>query len=178
MESARHAHLCLFFSSSRAQANQAAAFLAEGLRANERGFIAAASLAAGRILAALERASASGDQITVLPLSVKSLDRDHALAALARSVKRRGVETVRVVGDMSGIQGALAQRHLLSLETELQRITRSFPIRVLCLYDVRRLSGIQASALLRAHPDMLRPPVDIVTGSSAARLRSQRPRKR
>ena len=69
-----------------------------------------------------------------------------------------------MVGDLSG--GPLARRkdfaEVVEYEAEYDRsIARRFPaVFTLCLYDARRLSGVETASLFRCHADVFRYPID------------------
>ena len=73
---------------------------------------------------------------------------------------RAGAPELRVAGDLSG--GRLGRRRsfddVLAYEREYGALSRRFDVTTLCLYDARRLSGVEASRLLQVHSDMLRHP--------------------
>jgi hypothetical protein len=65
-----------------------------------------------------------------------------------------------VAGDVSG--GRLGRRgafdDVLAYERGYAALSRRFGVATLCLYDARRLSGVEASRVLQVHTDMLRHP--------------------
>src|SRR5438094_869453 len=78
--------------------------------------------------------------------------------------RRAGAGELRVVGDISGER---LGRHrsfgdLLVYERDYGALARRFGVATLCLYDARRLSGVQAARMLQVHTDMLREtPADV-----------------
>src|SRR6266446_4525824 len=68
-----------------------------------------------------------------------------------------GARELRVAGDVSG--GPLGRRRsfddMLAYEREYGALSRRFGVTTLCLYDARRLSGVEASRVLQVHSDML-----------------------
>ena len=75
---------------------------------------------------------------------------------------RAGATSLRAVGDVSGGRLARGQPfdRVVAYEREYDRLSRQFPVTTLCLYDARRLSGVQAAQLLQVHNDVLRYPAD------------------
>jgi len=162
-------HLCGLYASPLARANQAAAFLADGLDAGSVCFLVAMPDVRRRILARLARGRpglqgdiAAGRLVLSQYAAVASgqLRFWHTRLTAATSA---GARSLRVVGDVSG--GRLARRgafrEVLEYEAAYERlVARRFPVVTLCQYDARHLSGLQASQVLQRHGDALRYPVE------------------
>jgi hypothetical protein len=159
--------MCGFYGSLAEQIGQAADFLVSGLRAHEACFLAAAPDVAGQVLRAIPAdATREGPgAVTVIPTSRDRPLGGKSLGALARLAEGRGASGICFVGDMSALQQQAGLGRIVALEARCEQLVHRFPARLLCLYDVRSLSGIQANALLRAHPDVFRPPVELIMGS-------------
>jgi len=161
-------HLSSLYTSDLARVRQGVDFLAEA-GPDDACFLVATPVVRDRVLALLERRR-------------PSLRRDmeagrFVLSEYARSAEvqlefwhtrldeatRSGARSVRVVGDVSG--GRLARRkdfaEVVEYEVEYDRsIARRFPVFTLCLYDARRLSGVETASMFRCHSDVFRYPVD------------------
>ena len=160
-------HLCGLYASPDGRDRLAARFLADGLDRGSLCVLVAPPGVRRRILGWLARlrgparrgarrprplvaeyASSAGAQLALLE------------AAFARAT-RAGDISLRAVGDVSG--GPWARRQfdeVVAYERGYDRLSRRFPVSTLCLYDARRLSGVQASRLLHLHGDGFRYPVD------------------
>lgn len=162
-------HLCGLYTSDLTRTRQAAAFLADGLRARSACFLAAEPAVHDRVRALLERQRSSLRQDLAAGRLVLSEYADSVAAQLefweARFVRaaHAGARSVSVVGDVSG--GPLGRRSafddVLEYEVEYDRsFTRRFPVTTLCLYDARALSGVETARLLQVHGDLFREPTE------------------
>src|SRR2546426_12770923 len=66
-----------------------------------------------------------------------------------------GAHSLRVVGDVSGGLGTrLAPHELVEYELGYDRLQQRFRVETLCLYDVRRSSGLDVLDVLKCHKDV------------------------
>ena len=76
---------------------------------------------------------------------------DHILRATAD-----GYSFCRLAGEMTwALRDAPGVEHLVGYETELNRVTASYPVTVLCLYDLDRFSGEVVVNIVMTHPQVL-----------------------
>src|SRR5881398_397500 len=163
-------HLCGLYTSGAARERQAAAFLAKGLEAEGTCFLAAEPTVRKRVLAGLARdwpaapaAARSGRLVVSRYARLPAAQLEYWEAGFA-DARRAGAGELRVVGDISGER---LGRHrsfgdLLVYERDYGALARRFGVATLCLYDARRLSGVQAARMLQVHTDMLREtPADV-----------------
>ena len=67
-----------------------------------------------------------------------------------------GYSFCRLVGEMTwALRDAPGVEHLVGYESELNRVTSSYPAIVLCLYDLDRFSGEVIINIVRTHPQVL-----------------------
>src|SRR4029077_17996085 len=67
-----------------------------------------------------------------------------------------GYPFCRFVGEMTwALRDAPGVGHLVGYESELNRITASQPVVVLCLYDLDRFSGEVVVNIVKTHPQVL-----------------------
>jgi hypothetical protein len=67
-----------------------------------------------------------------------------------------GYTFCRLVGEMTwALRDAPGVEHLVSYESELNRVTSSYPVVVLCLYDLDRFSGEVVVNIVKTHPQVL-----------------------
>ncbi len=67
-----------------------------------------------------------------------------------------GYSFCRLVGEMTwALRDAPGVEHLVSYESELNRVTSSYPVVVLCLYDLDRFSGEVVVNIVKTHPQVL-----------------------
>jgi transcriptional repressor of dcmA and dcmR len=157
-------HLCSLYTADAARARRAAAFLADGLEAGSTCFLVAEPGVCRGVLARLVRDRPAARRAARTPQLVVARYEPTAAAQLAfwkaqfAAAIRAGADSLRVVGDVSGGRRGRRRRfdELLAYEREYDRsVSRRFPVTTLCLYDARRLSGVEASRMLEAHVDGL-----------------------
>ena len=159
-------HLCGLYTTLAARERRAAAFLAEGLEAGGTCFLAAEAVVHKRVLAWLARdwpaarAAARSGRLIPSQYAPSAAAQLEYWEAGFTGATRAGAPALRVAGDVSGRR--LGRRgsfdDVLAYEREYGALSRRFGVTTLCLYDARRLSGVEASRVLQVHSDMLRHP--------------------
>jgi hypothetical protein len=67
-----------------------------------------------------------------------------------------GYAFCRLVGEMTwALRDAPGVEHLVGYESELNRVTPSYPVIVLCLYDLNLFSGEVVVNIVKTHPQVL-----------------------
>ena len=67
-----------------------------------------------------------------------------------------GYSFCRLVGEMTwALRDAPGVEHLVGYESELNRVTSSYPVIVLCLYDLDLFSGEVVVNIVKTHPQVL-----------------------
>jgi hypothetical protein len=67
-----------------------------------------------------------------------------------------GYSFFRLAGEMTwALRDAPGVEHLIGYESELNRVTSSYPVIVLCLYDLDRFSGEIVVNVVKTHPQVL-----------------------
>jgi transcriptional repressor of dcmA and dcmR len=159
-------HLCGLYDSDEGRANQAAAFLAGGLRAGLVNYLVSLADAREQVMTALER-SHPRVRLDVeagrLVLAEYTDSPEEQWAWWERRMSealRLGVTLLRCVGDVWGLARKISVDDLLRYETGYDvRIAQRFPVVTLCQYDTRRFSGSAVLQALKAHRDtFLYPP--------------------
>ncbi len=144
-------HLCALYTTLAARERRAAAFLAEGLEAGGMCFFAAEPAA---------RAAARSGRLIPSQYAPSAAAQLEYWEAGFTGATRAGAPELRVAGDGSGAR--LGRRgwfdDVLAYEREYGALSRRFDVTTLCLYDARRLSGVEATRVLQVHSDMLRHP--------------------
>ncbi len=160
-------HLCGFYTNDVARTRQAARLLGDGLDAGSVCILAAEPDVRDQVLAQLARRR---------PTLRRALETERlmvtAYAATARAqlaywktrfaaAARSRAPSICVVGDVSG--GPLARdggfERVLEYEASYGKLSRSFPVATMCLYDARAHSGLETAGVLATHPDLFRHPV-------------------
>jgi hypothetical protein len=67
-----------------------------------------------------------------------------------------GYSFCRLVGEMTwALRDVPGVEHLIGYESELNRVTSSYPVVVLCMYDLDRFSGEVVVNVVKTHPQVL-----------------------
>jgi len=163
-------HLCGLYGSDSGRANLAAAFLADGLDPGSVSFLVATPPVRRAILTRLERIRPS------LPVDIEAgrlVLTEHQASGRAQwnyferqfpKAMRAGAHSLRLVGDMWGME-RVAPEALVEFEAGFdERIARRFPVVSLCQYDARRFSSLAILAALQGHQDTFRYPIERLLG--------------
>jgi transcriptional repressor of dcmA and dcmR len=152
-------HVCGFYTSELSRARAAAAFLAVGLQPGALALLVAAPAVQRAVIDVLERERPSIRTDVKAGRLVLAEYRNSATVQLEfwrahlRAALKNGISRVHAVGDVSaGALGRLPFAEILEYEAEYDRsIARDFPVSTLCQYDARKLSGVDAAAVLHCH---------------------------
>src|SRR5438552_752379 len=150
-----------------AREGRLAAFLAEGLAAGGTCFLAVEPAVRVRVLARLARdwpatrAAARSERLVIARYARSPAEQLEWWEAGFATAARAVAGELHVVGDVSA--GRLGRRgsfdDVLAYERAYEALSRRCGVTTtLCLYDPRRLSGVEASRMLQVHADMLRHP--------------------
>jgi hypothetical protein len=158
-----HNHFCGLYTSDLGRARAAAAFLTGGLQSDARCLLAAEKDVQRAVIVQLEqeRPSIRGD-LKAGRLIIEAY-RATAAAQLAywraqmSAAFKAGASRVYVVGDLSaGAFSRLPFTETLAYEAEYGRsVAQAFPVTTLCQYDARKISGLDAAAVLQCHDGSL-----------------------
>ena len=160
-------HLCGLYASDLSRVNLAVAYLVDGLRPGGVSYLAAAPDARDQIHAHLERRHAAidadiakGRLVFTEYAASAPVQLDYWETSFTRAT-RSGARALRVVGDVSGGLGKhLAPHELVEYERNYDRLGQRFGVDTLCLYDVRRSSGLDVLDVFKCHKDVFRYPVE------------------
>jgi transcriptional repressor of dcmA and dcmR len=161
-------HLCGLYASDLSRVSITVAFLADALRPGSVCYFVAAPEVRDQVLTHLERhrpsvpadVDAGRLVLSEYAASVPS-QYDYWETSFSAAV-RQGARTLRVVGDVSGGLGQrLAPREVVEYEVGLHPMLQRFRVETtLCLYDVRRSSGLDVLDVLKCHQDVFRYPIE------------------
>jgi excisionase family DNA binding protein len=160
-------HLCGFYSTDKARAKLAAAFLTGGNVPGSVSYLVADPAAQRSILARLTK-DPTTLQHDIAGGRLRVFDHAGTARQQLQSFKTRcaadvagGAHSLRLVGDVWGLAKKITRDELVKFEKDYDRIiARRFPLVTLCLYDVRRFSTLDALRALRGHGDGFRYPVE------------------
>lgn len=156
----RGSHLCGLYASPAERVRLAASFLGEGVREGSATFLVAERQAQAAIVnrlrgrvpldAALERGGLLTSGYAASPAAQVSWFVERFTAALGA-----GARSFRVVGDVTALSATRRLDEVLEYEKRYEEaVARRFPVFTLCLYDVRRFSGVDTLRTLREHSDV------------------------
>ena len=74
-----------------------------------------------------------------------------------------GAQSFRIIGDLWGMRSKASEEDLIEYEADYdQLIARNYPVVTICIYDVRKFSGVEVLNTLKGHRDILRYPLEKV----------------
>jgi excisionase family DNA binding protein len=74
-----------------------------------------------------------------------------------------GAQSFRIIGDMWSMRSKSSAAELVQYEADYdQLIARNYPVVTICIYDVRKFSGVEVLNTLKGHRDILRFPLERV----------------
>jgi excisionase family DNA binding protein len=167
LEVAHGTHLCGLYGSDAGRSKLAVSFLADGLGPGNVCYLVTEPGTRKPIMDQLRR---------VRPSLREDVDAGRlVLSEYAESARtqweyfedqfvgaiRAGARSLRVVGDLRGLNKAVSREALIEYEAGYhERLARHFPVVTLCQYDVRVFSGRRIIDALARHADTFRYPPD------------------
>jgi len=161
-------HVCAFYRGDSDRDQLLTAYLGAGLTAGDKCICVVDSAYTAKRLESLTRASGKsgpGDgQLDIhLPettyLAGGEFTPSDMLAFWTNGMTTAALEGYsfcRLVGEMTlALRDAPGVEHLVGYESELNRVTPSYPVVVLCLYDLDRFSGEVVVNIVKTHPQVL-----------------------
>lgn len=157
-----HDHLATFYSSDSGRMRLSLPFLRAGLAEGDRCFLVGSESMVGQYVKALDagnddpvRGEAANGRL-VIRSSVGSTARA-AVAGweeLWLDALSAGYSGIRVVGEMATYEGFPEVQEMLDYEVGYDSLSKRFPVRTLCQYDVRQFDGKTILGALQVHPDL------------------------
>jgi excisionase family DNA binding protein len=152
-----HRHMCGFYATDSARAGLAADFLAQGLAHGGTCMLVAEPKVRTAVLTRLEGQGVEEAAYASVATAQLQIWEERFGAALSR-----GATSLWVVGDVSG--GRFGRRapfpQVLKYERAYDSLSHRYPVTTLCLYDARRVSGVESARMLHSHPDLFHEPVE------------------
>ena len=165
------AHLCSLYASEVGRIKQVIGFLEDGLRPGTVCLYVARDRPRADALAQLEkrrpslRADIAAGRLILPDFMPSPRAQLEYFEASMRAALRGGADTLRIVGDVSGLGPKTEEQGLLEFEAEFEEvIAKRFPLVTLCQYDVHQFSGVTILNTLKLHRDTFKYPVDRVLG--------------
>jgi MEDS: MEthanogen/methylotroph, DcmR Sensory domain len=161
-------HVCAFYRGASERDRLLTAYLGAGLTAGDKCICIVDSAFTAKQLESLRPTHGadgpSGGQLDIhLPestyLAGGEFTTSDMLTFWTESMAKAEIEGYafcRLVGEMTwALRDAPGVEHLISYESELNRVTSSYPVVVLCLYDLDLFSGEVVVNIVRTHPQVL-----------------------
>ena len=161
-------HVCAFYRGDSDRDQLLTAYLGAGLTAGDKCICVVDSAYTAKRLESLTRAAGKpgpGDgQLDIhLPETTYLAGGEFTPSDMLTfwtngmtSAALEGYSFYRLVGEMTwALRDAPGVEHLVGYESELNRVTSSYPVVVLCLYDLDRFSGEVVVNIVKTHPQVL-----------------------
>jgi excisionase family DNA binding protein len=159
-------HVCGLYGSDLSRVSLAEAFLADALRPQSANYIAVEPDTRDQLLAHLARrrssiqADVETGRLVFAEYAGSAAGQLEYWARCFADATEAGARTVCVIGDVSsGLGQRLAPHEVLEYERNYDQLQKRFRVATLCLYDVRRSSGLELLEVLKCHGDVFRYPV-------------------
>ena len=157
-----HDHLATFYDSDPARMRLSLPFLLAGLAGGDRCFLVGTDWVVQQYLEALAGAGQAQARGTAgsMALVTRSEVGTTARAAVAGwerlwlEALSAGYTGIRVVGEMATYAGFSEVEDMLDYEVGYDSLSKRFPVRTLCQYDVRQFDGKTVLGALQVHPDL------------------------
>jgi hypothetical protein len=161
-------HVCAFYRGDRDRDRLLSGYLGAGLSAGDKCVCIVDSAGTAERLREMSRACGEsgplGGQLDIhLPESTYLAGGEFTTSDMLTfwnehmiKAGTEGYPFCRFVGEMTwALRDAPGVEHLVGYESELNRITASQPVVVLCLYDLDRFSGEVVVNVVKTHPQVL-----------------------
>ncbi len=161
-------HVCAFYRGDADRDRLLTGYLGAGLAAGDKCICVVDSALTAKRLKSLPRSRSQpgppdGQLDIHLPestyLAGGEFTTSHMLAFWTESMIKAeidGYSFFRLAGEMTwALRDAPGVEHLIGYESELNRVTSSYPVIVLCLYDLDRFSGEIVVNVVKTHPQVL-----------------------
>jgi MEDS: MEthanogen/methylotroph, DcmR Sensory domain len=160
-------HVCAFYRGDEDRDRLLSGYLGAGLAAGDKCICVVDSELTAKRLRSLTRSSArgySGHQLDIhLPestyLAGGEFTTSHMLTFWTEGMLKaelEGYSFIRLAGEMTwALRDAPGVENLIGYESELNRVTSSYPVVVLCLYDLDLFSGEVVINVVKTHPQVL-----------------------
>jgi hypothetical protein len=161
-------HVCAFYRGDADRDRLLTGYLGAGLAAGDKCICVVDSAYTAKRLESLPRSGGqsgppSGQLDVHLPeatyLAGGEFTTSHMLAFWTENMNKAEIEGYsfcRLVGEMTwALRDVPGVEHLVGYESELNRVTSSYPVIVLCLYDLDRFSGEIVVNVVKTHPQVM-----------------------
>ena len=161
-------HVCAFYRGDADRDRLLTGYLSAGLIAGDKCICIVDSAGTAKRIGALPGATGesgpfNGQLDVHLPESTYLADGEFTTSDMLTfwtenmiKAEIEGYSFCRLVGEMTwALRNVPGVEHLVGYESELNRVTSSYPVIVLCLYDLDRFSGEVVVNVVKTHPQVL-----------------------
>jgi transcriptional repressor of dcmA and dcmR len=162
-------HLCGLYASDLGRITLAHPFLLAGLNEGSVCFLVGPVTTHRQVLKFLRKSRPSLDadiyagRLLLSEYHPGTRGQNKYFRALLDKMAAEGAQSFRIIGDMWGMRSKSSAAALIQYEADYdQLIARNYPVVTLCIYDVRKFSGVEVLSTLKGHRDILRYPLEKV----------------
>jgi excisionase family DNA binding protein len=162
-------HLCGLYASDLGRITLAVPFLLAGLNEGSVCFLVGPPNTQRQILKYLkkQRPSIQGDidagRLILSEYHPGTRGQNKYFRRLLDKKIAGGAQSFRIIGDLWGMRSRASEADLVEYEADYdQLIARNYPVVTICIYDVRKFSGVEVLSTLKGHRDILRYPLEKV----------------
>lgn len=157
-----HDHIATFYDSNAGRLRLTVPFLSDGLIAGDRCFLVASQPLIDEYVQVLgrehgipvEAALRSGALVTRSGPGSSARQAVSDWENLWWQALGAGAMALRVVGEMATLKGFPSVQEMLDYEVAFDSLSKRFPVRSICQYDVREFDGLSVLQAIKAHPDI------------------------
>jgi len=160
-------HLCGLYASGSGRIMLAVPFLLDGLHEGSVCFLVASLRARNKILKSLTKKrpslqeDISAERLIASDYQASPRAQYSYFRELIEKKASEGAPSFRVLGDLWGFRSHVSKESIVEHEAAYDRlIARKYRVVTICLYDVRKFSGVEILNALKEHVDMFRYPVE------------------
>ena len=160
-------HLCGLYASGLGRITLAGPFLLDGLHEGSVCFLVASLRARNKIIKSLTRKRPSlqedidAGRLITSDYHASPRAQFSYFRGLIDERAAEGAQSFRVLGDLWGFRSHVNEESIVEHEAAYDRlIARKYPVVTMCLYDVRKFSGVEVLNALKGHGDMFRFPME------------------
>lgn len=162
-------HLCALYASDLGRITLAGPFLLAGLNEGSVCFLVGPVNTHRQVLKYLRKsrpsleADIAAGRLTLSEYHPGRRGQNKYFRALLDKRVSEGAQSFRIIGDLWGMRSKSSEAELIQYEADYdQLIARNYPVVTICIYDVRKFSGIEVLHTLKGHRDILRYPLEKV----------------
>lgn len=162
-------HLCGLYATDLGRITLAGPFLLAGLNEGSVCFLVGPVNTHRQVLKSLRKSRPSlntdinAGRLILSQYHPGTRGQNKYFRALLDKKVAEGAQSFRIIGDLWGMRSKSSAAELIQYEADYdQLIARNYPVVTICIYDVRKFSGVEVLSTLKGHRDILRFPLEKV----------------